>query len=337
MEQNNWSSSLLEEACRRYGGDPSSIQALGGFANNVFSFERNEETVILKLYTYTSPNDHSQLVGELTWMAYLSQQGIRITMPIYSRQDLWVEEIQLDVGDYLAVVYEKAAGKLLQDEQEEAWNNALFYKIGEAMGNMHRAAAEMETVTGASRRIDWYDEAFIHSPPPVSNAVLSQWTTYVNKLKSWPTDPNSYGLVHHDLHPHNFYVHEGELVLFDFGDCLYHWYSYDIAITLYHSMQFACISDPAEKAHWIVSFMDSFSKGYATTYQPLTQQQLEQIPFLLNYRRLYSYMYFKANTNWEQLDEGTQAALERMREAIEQEQPVLGNVFTPQTSQKANN
>ncbi|MBD8500727.1 phosphotransferase enzyme family protein [Paenibacillus arenosi] len=329
MESNNWSSSLLEEACRRYGGDPSSIQTLGGFTNNVFSFKRNEEPVILKLYTYKSPADHSHLVGELTWMTHLSQQRVRITKPIFSEQGLWIEEIQLDEGDFLAVVYEKAAGKLLQDQHEEAWNANLFYKIGEAMGNMHRAAAEMEPILDDSKRIKWHEEAFIHSPPLVSNEVLLQWNTYVSKLKSWPTDSNVYGLVHHDLHPHNFYVHNGELVLFDFGDCLYHWYSYDTAIILYHALQFARISDQADRDKWAVSFMESFGKGYAAAYQPLTKQQLEQIPFLLRYRRLYSYMYFKANTVWEQLDEETRTALEQMRAAIEQDKPVLDVEFSP--------
>jgi len=42
----------------------------------------------------------------------------------------------------------------------------------------------------------------------------------------------SYGLVHCDVNPTNFYVNDGQITLFDFDDCAYNWFINDIAVAL---------------------------------------------------------------------------------------------------------
>ncbi|WP_162630268.1 phosphotransferase [Brevibacillus brevis] len=42
-------------------------------------------------------------------------------------------------------------------------------------------------------------------------------------FKSLPITKNHFGLIHGDLHHHNFLRKEVELTLLDFGDSEYHW------------------------------------------------------------------------------------------------------------------
>ena len=60
-------------------------------------------------------------------------------------------------------------------------------------------------------------------------------------------ESDAYGLVHADLHMGNFFVdHSGQMTVFDFDDCCFHWFGYDCAVSVVSSMP--CATSPLEPA-----------------------------------------------------------------------------------------
>ncbi|EGG34281.1 phosphotransferase [Paenibacillus sp. HGF5] len=51
----------------------------------------------------------------------------------------------------------------------------------------------------------------------------------LTKLTSLPKSKDTYGLTHTDFHQSNFYLHNGDIYLFDFDDCGYTYFVNDIA------------------------------------------------------------------------------------------------------------
>jgi Ser/Thr protein kinase RdoA (MazF antagonist) len=44
--------------------------------------------------------------------------------------------------------------------------------------------------------------------------------------------PDTFGLIHADIHQNNYLFHDGEVRLIDFGDCGWGQYLYDLAVTI---------------------------------------------------------------------------------------------------------
>ncbi|MGE7057521.1 phosphotransferase enzyme family protein, partial [Paenibacillus glucanolyticus] len=134
-----------------------------------------------------------------------------------------------------------------------------------------------------------------------------------------PQDQDSYGIVHNDLHHNNFHVHNGEIVFFDFGDVSYHWFAYDIAIAIYHAVQTV---PEHRKAEFVARFFDSFLSGYLKE-NTLSADWIERIPFFIDFRNLYSYVYFSKFVDWNEMDESTRNYLLAMKADIESGQSVV--------------
>nr|WP_245630323.1 phosphotransferase [Amphibacillus sediminis] len=125
----------------------------------------------------------------------------------------------------------------------------------------------------------------------VSNVVVQKWEEFVGELNKLPKDKNGYGLIHNDLHQGNFYVHNDEIIVFDFGDCEYNWFIYDIAIVLYHAVQSIDENENKAREKFAQLFIKAFLEGYLTENN-LSSFWLAKLSFFLNYRGIYSYITF---------------------------------------------
>jgi len=57
----------------------------------------------------------------------------------------------------------------------------------------------------------------------------------VARLEAAPEPGGSVGLVHGDAHAGNFLVEDGRITLFDFADCVYGRYVYDVAMVVFYA------------------------------------------------------------------------------------------------------
>lgn len=123
------------------------------------------------------------------------------------------------------------------------------------------------------------------------------------------------GLAHH-----NFLVHNGELTILDFGDSEYHWFAYDIAISVYHAVQ--AVAERSQKDEFAKLFFQSFMEGY--TQSNSDTGFVSQVDYFIDYRYLYSYIYHFVYSNPNELTEVQRTYLDFMRLSLLEQPSYLG-------------
>ncbi len=193
---------------------------------------------------------------------------------------------------------------------------------GQAMGKMHRLAKDYKVPdNGEIRKWDECD-IIVDLPKNTSDLILERWEKYITELKSFPTSKDCYGLTHNDLHHKNIYFNNGEVLLFDFGDCEYNWFIYDITISLYHAAQVSSLNNEEDRLNFANKFIKNFMKGYRLENR-IDDEWIEKIGFFLDYRRMYSYLYILKHLGTEEINSGLKQLLDRMKHQIENDIPYI--------------
>ncbi|MDH6671429.1 Ser/Thr protein kinase RdoA (MazF antagonist) [Paenibacillus sp. LBL] len=312
---------VLNQGAERFGRGSYSLQLLGGFDQNVFEYIGEDGLRFIIKFLDAAKYRKASIIRELTWMAYLAEHGLNIASSIRSAQDLLIEEIIHGSKRYYVIAFTKAPGSPLSDLTSDF---AMIERWGRGMGSMHKLGKKDSTSASLVHRMafpQWNDHLIFTDafPETAGERVHTQWRRYLKELESLPQDQDSYGIVHNDLHHNNFHVHNGEIVFFDFGDVSYHWFAYDIAIAIYHAVQTV---PEHRKAEFVARFFDSFLSGYLKE-NTLSADWIERIPFFIDFRNLYSYVYFSKFVDWNEMDESTRNYLLAMKADIESGQSVV--------------
>jgi Ser/Thr protein kinase RdoA (MazF antagonist) len=310
-------SQVLTQVALLWGQEVSEFRLLGGFSDNVFALKFGCSDVVLKL-TALSPEKSAALQGELAWVSYLADNGLRVARPIPSRQGNLLEEINDEGSSRLAVVWEKVKGTYVNIEDPRVWNQELFQRWGAVLGQLHNLARQAPAELALPH---WHQgELFQKDITHLGQGISLRWQQYQNQLNALPVDFRGYGNIHNDLHHENFFIHEGNLWLYDFGDSEQNWYAYDIAVSLYHAVQAS--AEAPMRLEFARRFLDGFLAGYLKN-SSLDHQWLQKIPWFLNWRQLYSYVYLTINLDQEKLRPQVRDALNRIRQRAEENQPFI--------------
>ena len=91
----------------------------------------------------------------------------------------------------------------------------------------------------------------------------------MQSLEQLPADDKHFGLIHSDAHAGNFLHKDGRLTFFDFDDCLYAWFGYDLATILFGVVLHPSVGNSeAERTQAVERFLPYFLEGYATRHDP---------------------------------------------------------------------
>lgn len=314
---------FISKGVMRFGVNESELKLLGGFSNNVFKCNKNGESIILKFYP-SSLYRKDSIIAELDWINYLFSSGVQVTRPILSINEQYIETINVDEKECYVLAFEKAKGSFVNVNDKETWSTDFFTIWGKTLGKIHRFSKKYSPKDKKVKRQDWNKGLlFSENFSEVDEVVIQKWEKYLNELTKIPKDKNSYGMIHNDLHHRNFYVHNNEIILFDFGDCEYNWFIYDIAIVIYHAVQTVDENDIKRREVFAHQFIKAFLEGYLTENN-LDSYWLSKLTFFLNYRRIYSYMYFSKFLSEQQKSvKRAKNILNSMKDKIERDEPYL--------------
>lgn len=275
---------VLEEARYRYGIATDRIRLLDGFESFMYEFERPDGAFILRI-GHSRRRSVRLIKGEVDWINYLAAGGAGVARAVLSANDQLVEVIDDGHGGhFLATAFVKARGG---PPTKENWNEALFERYGRLIGRMHALSKEYELPDPALRRPEWDDPLMLDTErwlPPAEAAALEKFQTLMAYLQSLPKEREGYGLVHQDAHGGNFFVDdEGNITLFDFDDCVYSWYVYDIAMVLFYA-----VTNRPDANEFAPVFTRHFMCGYRQE-NTLDPRWLQEIPAFLKLREIDLY------------------------------------------------
>ena len=131
-------------------------------------------------------------------------------------------------------------------------------------------------------------------------------------------------MIHFDMHGGNFFVDgTGSINLFDFDDCHYSWFAYDVAISLFYVVMGA--ENEAESA---LDFLRNFIIGYQIENQ-FRAEWLKQIPVFLKMREIDLYAIIHRSFDLDTTDDKWVLwYMDGRKEKIEGDVPYVNADFT---------
>lgn len=278
---------LSRQGAARFGLDLDTLCFLGGEDGDVYEGADADGAVIFKLV----PSDADSIAkaeAKLDFARYLSDNGVRVARPLPSPQGQLLEI--LTSGDQIVIASKtiKAPGHHPTAENPEEWNATLFCEWGRVIGQMH---ALTKRYAGTQAIGQWDDEVGAMTEWCRDPEVRPYWERMRVHLETLPRDKGSYGLIHNDLHPFNFMLHDGKITVFDFDVCGHHWLMTDIGIALFHALWPIPLHQHERREKFATEFLTSFMDGYEAENH-LDAVWLQELPTFLKYRQLLLFTVF---------------------------------------------
>ncbi|RPJ36924.1 MAG: hypothetical protein EHM21_18620 [Chloroflexi bacterium] len=328
-----FSSQIYQEALVRFGITPHSVHELGGFESFLYEYQQDGTNNILRI-SHSLHHPPNRTRGEMDFLNYLSQNGLAVPRPILSLAGNLVEVIEapspdLPEGSFFSVVsFDKAPGG---PPRKEDWNPVLFNKMGRFMGRLHSLSKNYQPGRPEYRRHAWYEDEedyAVRYLPSSETRITEKFAQLVAYLKAFPRDPQGYGLNHVDFHGGNFFVHhegdELQITLFDFDDCAYAPFVYDIAMALFYAVPHHC--DTPADLQIARTFYHAFMEGYRLENQ-LDPAWLKEIPYFLKLREMDLYIIIHRSFDISNLGPWEASFMDGRKERLENDIPYIAIDF----------
>jgi len=292
--KDRYNDAILQEAIRRYGITQDRIRLLDGFESFMYEFERDDGEYILRV-GHSLRRSIPMIQGEVNWINYLAAGGVPAARAILSEDNRLVELIDDGQGEhFLATAFVKARGG---HPKRADWTPRFYEAYGALLGRMH-ALSQKYIPAPSTWRPHWDDPIMLEVErflPPSEAITVEKYRALTEYLRTLPRDNASYGMIHQDAHTGNLFVDEaGNITLFDFDDCVYGPFIYDIAMVLFYAVPITGIG----AAEFAREFMPHFLRGYWGENH-LDAAWLREIPHFLKLREidLYGIIYGSFDVN----------------------------------------
>jgi Ser/Thr protein kinase RdoA (MazF antagonist) len=318
---------IRDEAARRYGVSPDALTELAAFENYVYEADNDDgDTVILRV-SHSTRRTIDYTLGEIELVRYLAAAGIPVASPIISETGQYVERIDdSEPGQYfVATAFERAQGVVFDDApalKEMYWKPPLFRDLGRLFAKLHNRAQTYKLSNPRFKRQEWYeyDVVDIDRFAPADEPLVRERThRIIDRLGQLPRSPEHYGLIHADLHMHNFCFADGKLTAFDFDNAEYAWFVKDIAVLLFYV---ARDHERDDRATAVSAFLAPFLDGYREL-RKCEPDWLASVPDMLALQRSMNYALFHQYRDPAVVDDDTLDRWHRFRRDIEADTPVV--------------
>jgi amicoumacin kinase len=312
---------ILAAARQRYAIAADQITLLDGFESFMFEFTRDGAAYILRL-GHSRRRTPDLIRGEVDWINYLADGGAGVAKAVLSANGQLVELIPDGRNDhFLATAFTKAPGGPAWRMGQ--WDEPLFVNYGRLLGRIHRLSQSYQPANPAWQRPHWDAplNLIAHDTLEADDTLLGQrYRDVLAYLQALPRTPNGYGMIHQDAHGGNFFVDEnGRITLFDFDDCCYGHFAYDLAMVLFYAIVNRDDADTFAPAFW-----QPFWRGYQQE-NDLDPAWLAEIHPFMKLREIELYAVLMRDYGLEALSDDSWASkyLHGRLPRIEQNQPLI--------------
>jgi amicoumacin kinase len=306
--------SLLKSVCASWGIAHERCRLLGDFENFAFEVEVRARPAVLRL-THRSHRSANDIQAELDFVRFLAERALPVCAPLSTQSGA---DWQAAGDEFFACCFERAEGKEATLLEPSPSRERTFHSWGRTLASFHQAAAEYVPLAGRAQRFHWYEDDLTVSRhlPPEDADISARLSSVVADLERLPRAPESYGLIHADLHTGNFLVSDaGELMVFDFDDACQHWLSYDLAVVFNHLLRQTA---PAERDRIFSAVLAGYRRVRA-----LPAELRTELPLLLRLRDLQLYQLMHKKRLPAERDEGWHDRAAKLARRIRADEPLV--------------
>jgi Ser/Thr protein kinase RdoA (MazF antagonist) len=290
---------ILNQAKELYQLNDFELQAVPGHEggrNDIYICSRGgEKTYVLRI-SATGDRTEEDYLAETEFVHYLAEGGALVADVIPSKNGRFVERISPEndaaapeATDVFVSLFEFAKGMLLCDNgyryREGAPLTEYFYNTGKTLGAIHRLA---KNFTPKHRRADYFDKFnmdYIGQLIPDEYAELkAAIADRIRQFKEFPRTPDNYGLVHFDFCDGNYHVdlNTGDVTAFDFDNCCYCWYMFDLAHLWTHGVGwFRQERDATKRREGMEWYFKHILSGYRSETD-VSEEELSRLPLYID-------------------------------------------------------
>ena len=260
-----------------------------GGRNQILICTRNGENKhILRVSTLEDRSEEDYL-AETEFVHYLALNGAPVADVIPSVNGRLVQCVEAEGKKTYISLFAYAKGMLMADNGYRYRSNApleeYFYNTGKALGAIHRLSRQYQPIHRRSSFFDKYNMESIDRLIPdryaeLKHAIARRLETY----RALPTDKEVFGLVHFDFCDGNYHVdmNTGEITVFDFDNCIYCWYMFDLAHVWTHGVGwYRHIPDPEKRMEGMKHYFDTVLEGYRSETD-VSDEFLDKLPLFID-------------------------------------------------------
>jgi Ser/Thr protein kinase RdoA (MazF antagonist) len=251
---------LARQALTAYSIAEAHFTPLMHADNTTFRIDAADgQRYVLRIHR-ASRKSPEQVRSEMLWLTALHQEGKLVApTPVLTRTgDLLTVTSIADVPEpRMCVLLRWLPGRFIDD----ALTPAHLERVGAFMARLQESAAQFRPPEGFVRgRLDHlcgkpggitetYARHHVDNPEDEAAAIqlvrdicspedgrrVEQLIRTIRTVqRQLGQEPDTFGLIHGDLHQENYLFHQGQVRAIDFDDCGYGYYLYDMAVTLFN-------------------------------------------------------------------------------------------------------
>ena len=289
INQQNNPRELLDKISFQYGISSDDLNLLAEADNNfIYEFSQNGKEFILRAGTR---HTEELINAEIEWILFLNDTGVKVSIPVLSNNKNYHEQVKHDGIIYSIVVFEKAPGGKVDLKNPEEWNEQFWETMGGVMGDLHQASVQYNNLKPKFRRPMYYEDEYIDLAAQIFSKndaiIIKKVDDLLQQFEQLPKDPDAFGVIHTDLHTDNFHKDGNDMIIFDWDDSYYFFFTYDLAAAFHETIW----DNPLDKRQQFADrFIPAFWKGYSRKY-PLDRKWLAYLPQFFKWREFIIYAF----------------------------------------------
>jgi Ser/Thr protein kinase RdoA (MazF antagonist) len=272
--------SILDKAVNLYNLDGFEFDQVAGHdggRNLVYVCRKNEVKEYVLRISALGDRREEEYLAETEFVHFLAENNAPVADVIPSKNGKLVEILNVPVNEdnelsdivkidvpfsenekenrtCFVSLFKYAKGILLWENgyryREGAPISELFYNMGKTIGVIHRLSKSFNPKYRRAEYFDKYNMEYIGKVIPDDYSELKKAiSTRLEEFRNLPMDKDSYGLVHFDFSDGNYHVDmsNGNITTFDFDNCIYCWYMFDLAHLWTHGVGWCQFEPDGEK------------------------------------------------------------------------------------------
>lgn len=278
---------LLDDVSKLFGIPNGDIEALSGHEGGRNRIYRCSKGIIR--ISELDDRTFEDYLAETEFIHYLALNGAPVADVQSSVSGNFVEQLEENGRKLYVSLFHYAKGMLLAENgyryRENAPLSEYFYDTGKALGKIHQLSKEYAPVHKRKGFLEKYNMDYIgklmyDSYPELKCAISDRFDAF-HKLSQ---DSEVYGLVHFDFSDGNYHVdmETGAITVFDFDNCLYCWYMFDLANLWTHGWGWCMSESDIERRKEIMrDYFDTILKGYRSETD-ISEELLSRLPLFID-------------------------------------------------------